>query len=214
MGKLFLIHIVLIFLALKANAIKDIPPKSVSLKGAVFCQDPDVLLKLPDVQFLNASEKIDRIVILKSIKKIYFLSQGRVFRVFDTAMGSGSLDGHKVRRGDGRTPEGLYFIDYKKSDSSYNLALHLSYPNEADRLYAKKFNLDPGSDIMIHGFPQLPIDGLEPNLVRAIHPWKDWTQGCVAVSDREIEEIYSFVSVGTAVELCPNSSVFSINRAL
>jgi murein L,D-transpeptidase YafK len=102
-----------------------------------------------------------------------------------------------VESRDHKTPEGTYFVDSKKAKSRFDLALHLSYPNAADRARAQKLDADPGGDIEIHGLePALAWFGPAQRLV-------DWTDGCVAVTDSEIEEIWPVVPVGTVVEIRP-----------
>ena len=100
--------------------------------------------------------------------------------------------GHKQREGDGRTPEGRYTIDRRNPKSAYHLSLHISYPSQADRERARAAGVDPGGDIMIHGQPNggAPREG-------------DWTQGCIAVTDAEMDEIWSLVPDGAAVEILP-----------
>ncbi len=105
--------------------------------------------------------------------------------------------GPKRREGDDRTPEGVYRIDYRMRDSAYHLALHISYPNEADRRRARRHGVSPGGNIMIHGI------GGAVKKVGDLHPLFDWTNGCIAVTDREIEEIWRLTPVGTVVNILP-----------
>jgi len=100
--------------------------------------------------------------------------------------------GHKLREGDGRTPEGRYTIDRRNPKSAYYLSLHISYPNEEDRERARAAGVDPGGDIMIHGQPN---GGMKRE--------GDWTQGCIAVTDAEMDEIWSLVKDGTIIEIGP-----------
>ena len=110
------------------------------------------------------------------------------------ALGSGGL-GAKEREGDERTPEGNYVIDSKNEHSQFHLALHVSYPNAADRAHAAKLRVSPGGAIMIHGLP--------PKFawMGAAHQQFDWTSGCIAVTDPEMDEIWRLVPVGTPVEI-------------
>ena len=103
----------------------------------------------------------------------------------------------KEREGDFRTPEGRYLIDYHKADSAFHRALHISYPNAEDRRRAEKLGVAPGGDIMIHGLP----NGL--GAAGETHRITDWTNGCVALTDQEIEQIWSAVPIGTPVEIKP-----------
>ena len=124
------------------------------------------------------------------------LRNGRVLRTYLIALG-GNPVGHKQREGDRRTPEGRYTISARNPKSSYHLSLRISYPNEADREHALKIGASPGGDIMIHGLPNnLPKLG-------AAHREYDWTDGCIAVTNEEIEEIWSLVPDGTPIQIEP-----------
>ena len=118
------------------------------------------------------------------------LSGESVVRSYRVALGRDPL-GHKQQEGDGRTPEGTYTIDRRNPKSKYHLSLRISYPNEADRARAESAGVSPGGDIMIHG--------LKPGVP---HP-EDWTQGCIAVTNAEMEEVWEMVADGTAVEINP-----------
>ena len=113
-----------------------------------------------------------------------------ILRSYRVALGSDPA-GHKQREGDGRTPEGRYTIDRRNPKSRYHLSLHISYPNEADRARAAALGVDPGGDIMIHGLK----DGVQPE--------GDWTRGCIAVTDAEMDEIWALVPDGTAIHIGP-----------
>jgi len=112
------------------------------------------------------------------------------------ALGQGGL-APKQRAGDGRTPEGRYVIDSRNSASAYHRSLHISYPNPEDRKRAAKLGVSPGGDIMIHGLPN------GKGFIGSAHRAYDWTLGCVAVTDAEIEEIWKLVPDGTPVEIRP-----------
>lgn len=135
--------------------------------------------------------EVTRVVVLKSERKLYLLHQETVLRSFEIDLGF-APDDHKQVRGDGRTPEGRYIIDRRNPDSLFHLSLGISYPNEQDRAYAASIGESPGGDIFIHG-------ARRPSDPRG----RDWTAGCIAVSDREIEEIYSMVRVGTIIDILP-----------
>jgi murein L,D-transpeptidase YafK len=123
------------------------------------------------------------------------ISNGEVLRSYRVALGR--ANGAKERQGDHKTPEGQYVIDEKNAQSRFHLALHISYPNAADRKRAKGAGTDPGGAIMIHGVMK-QFAWLGP-LQHEI----DWTDGCIAVTNREIEEIWKLVPVGTPVEIEP-----------
>ena len=105
--------------------------------------------------------------------------------------------GPKLRQGDSRTPEGIYQIDRRQAESHYHLALHISYPSTADTARARAEGVDPGGAIFIHGYP-VGFEWADPALLRL-----DWTAGCIAVSDRAIEEIWRMVADGTVIEIRP-----------
>jgi murein L,D-transpeptidase YafK len=138
----------------------------------------------------------DSVLILKRDHVLELIAGGRVIRSYKVALGRGGLT-PKTREGDGLTPEGRYIIDRRNADSEYHLALHISYPNEDDRRRAKKLGVSPGGDIMIHGLPN------GKGWVGPAHRAYDWTLGCVAVTDPEIEEIWKMAPVGTPVEIRP-----------
>lgn len=138
----------------------------------------------------------DRIIIVKSSRTMTLFHSGSVLRSYKVALG-GHPVGAKERQGDERTPEGEYKIDSRNAHSQFHLALHISYPNAADRARARSLGLDPGGDIMIHGLPA----GWAR--IGAAHRLRDWTLGCIAVTNPEIEEIWQLVPVGTTVEIKP-----------
>jgi murein L,D-transpeptidase YafK len=143
-----------------------------------------------------AEQQADRIVIEKAKRTMVLWSHGRVLRSYQVALG-GNPVGPKTQQGDMRTPEGQYAIDTRNAASQYHRALHISYPNAADRAQAKKLGVDPGGDIMIHGLP----NGW--GWIGKAHLLRDWTAGCIAVTDEEIEEIWRLVPNGTPVEIRP-----------
>jgi murein L,D-transpeptidase YafK len=138
----------------------------------------------------------DHIVIVKSARSLTLLRHGRVLKTYKVALGSDPV-GPKTREGDGKTPEGQYRISEKNEHSQFHLSLRISYPNEADRQRAKKLGVNPGGDIFIHGLPP------QWAWLGAAHREKDWTAGCIAVTNAEIEEIWASVPVGTPVEIKP-----------
>jgi len=147
---------------------------------------------------LQAEERIkaDRIVVLKNDHKMLLYANGQVIRTYKVALGRGGLE-KRERAGDHRVPEGTYVIDWRNPNSRYHLSLHISYPNPADRERAKRLGVDPGGDIMIHGLPN------GRGWIGRLHRLVDWTQGCVAVTDSEIEEIWKLVPDGTPIEIRP-----------
>jgi murein L,D-transpeptidase YafK len=143
-----------------------------------------------------APQKADSILILKKDHVMELLAAGKVIRTYKVALGQGGL-APKQREGDARTPEGHYTIDAKYTVSHYHKAMHVSYPDAADRKRAAKLGVRPGGAIMIHGLPN------GKGWVGAKHRLYDWTLGCIAVTDQEIDEIWELVPVGTPVEIRP-----------
>jgi len=141
-------------------------------------------------------EKADSVLILKKDHVLELLAGGKVIRTYSVALGQGGL-APKEREGDGRTPEGHYVIDMRNADSHYHLALHVSYPNAEDRKRAARMGVAPGGAIMIHGLPK------GQGWIGAAQRLHDWTLGCIAVTDPEIEEIWKLVPTGTPVEIRP-----------
>ena len=138
----------------------------------------------------------DRIVVEKSARRLTLFRNGRALKRYPVALG-GVPVGPKEFEGDQKTPEGIYRIDFHKPDSDYHLALHISYPEQHDIDRAAPSGVSAGSDIMIHGLPN------GRGWIGRFHRRSDWTAGCVAVTDFEIEEIYRAVADGTDIELRP-----------
>ncbi|HKO10967.1 MAG TPA: L,D-transpeptidase family protein [Acidobacteriaceae bacterium] len=137
----------------------------------------------------------DRILILKSAHKMELLSRGTVLKTYRVSLGD--PNGPKVQAGDKKTPEGVYYVNAKNAHSLFHRALHLSYPNAADRERARKLGVNPGGDIEIHGVPKnYAWLGSSQRII-------DWTTGCIAVTNPEIDEIWDYVPVGTPVEIRP-----------
>ncbi len=144
----------------------------------------------------SSAQTADRIVVHKKDRTLELLRNGKVIRSYKVALG-GEPTGPKTCQGDHRTPEGTYVIDGRNAGSKFHRSLHVSYPNAEDRKRAVTAHCSSGGDIMIHGLP----NGY--GFVGAGHRLKDWTDGCVALTDQEIEEIWKIVPNGTPVEIRP-----------
>lgn len=142
------------------------------------------------------SPLIDLVRVIKSERKLQLLSNGKILYEFKVSLGS-NPNGHKIQEGDGRTPEGLYKLDYKKADSAFYKAFHISYPNAQDIAAAKSRGVNPGGNIMIHG----QKNGL--GWLSSISQHFNWTNGCVALTDSEIDVVWEQIKEGTAVEISP-----------
>lgn len=195
--------VILISTVTACASVKVTPSKSPDLQQATYCADEAKLQALGTISHLDERNSIDRIVISKKDKKLYLLSQGRLYKTYSVAFGFGYADGNKVQSGDGRTPEGIYKVELKKEKSEYHKALRVSYPNAYDKAFAKKQGVETGGDIMIHGFKNKETVYLQNWALDKVHPLYNWTEGCVAVTNAEIDEIFSIVAVNTAIEICP-----------
>ncbi len=138
----------------------------------------------------------DRVVVEKAKRSMHLVQNGRVLKSYRVALGQDPV-GHKVQQGDSRTPEGVYIIDFRREQSRFNLALRVSYPNAQDRQFAAARGVDPGGEIYIHGQPN---GGVNP--ARLVNG-RDWTDGCIAVTNPEMSEIWALVRDGTPVEIRP-----------
>lgn len=134
--------------------------------------------------------EVTQLFVSKERRKLYLLHGTEVLNSYDIELGF-EPQGHKQAKGDGRTPEGFYLINRRNPNSTYHLSLGISYPNRKDWAAAKAAGLDPGGDIFIHGENTKGPNGA------------DWTAGCIAVQDHEIEEIYAMVRDGTPIYISP-----------
>ena len=135
--------------------------------------------------------EVTQLLVTKADRKLYLLHGNRALKIYDIALGAEPA-GHKRFEGDMKTPEGLYWIDRRNPESAFHLSLGISYPNKVDTAYASTKGKDPGGEIFIHGQAGWHIG-------RPV----DWTEGCIAVTDDEIEEIYAMVTNGTPILILP-----------
>jgi murein L,D-transpeptidase YafK len=151
---------------------------------------------LADSPPLPAGAVADRVVVDKGAHTLTLLRHGAALKTYRVSLG-GHPAGHKREEGDERTPEGVYRIDSRNARSSAHLALHVSYPDPADAARARARGVRPGGLIMVHGI----LNGL--GWLGRLHRLMDWTDGCVAVTNREMDEIWRAVPVGTPIEIRP-----------
>jgi murein L,D-transpeptidase YafK len=144
----------------------------------------------------NPDFGVDHVVVSKHERKLALLSQGKEVRSYRIALGSAPTRA-KSRRGDHRTPEGLYVLDSRNANSKFYKAFHVSYPNSKDIVASRKLGVRPGADILLHGLPKIYA------WVGKAHTLHDWTDGCIAVTDEEMDEIWKLVRVGTPIEIKP-----------
>lgn len=146
-----------------------------------------------DAADANAPELsgVDRILVMKAERRLYLLERGNIVRLYPVRLGANPI-GPKIFELDGRTPEGLYVIDSRKRDSRYYRSLHISYPSPDNKARAAKYGIPPGGNIRIHGTPRESGRFLG-----------DWTDGCIAVSNKAVDEIWEAVRIGTPIEIRP-----------
>jgi len=138
----------------------------------------------------------DKILVEKAKRRLHLLSNGVAFRTFKIALGL-APDGDKEQEGDQKTPEGYYMLDGRNPDSDYFLSIHISYPSITDRVEAKKKGVQPGGQIMIHGQPNVP------NFSAAYYAREDWTNGCIAVSNSDMIDIWLMTPESVPIEILP-----------
>jgi murein L,D-transpeptidase YafK len=145
---------------------------------------------------LPAGTTIDRILVEKSARRLSIFRNGKNLKSYCVALGHNPI-GAKQEEGDMRTPEGVYTIDSRNPQSDYHLALHVSYPSEEDTARAAERGVNAGFDIMIHGIQN------GGGWIGAFHRMHDWTAGCIALTDEEIEELWRVTRDGTPIEIRP-----------
>ena len=163
---------------------------------------------------VQAADKIESVRVFKSERRMELVgADNQVVKTYKIMLGKNPV-GHKVQEGDNKTPEGIYILDSKNPNSKFHKAIHVSYPNKADTQKAKSLGVRAGGDIMVHGFPNsfkemrawlngAGLGFLSDDLIRSSLPYFDWTSGCIAVSDAEIDEIYSLITVPTKIIIHP-----------
>ncbi len=141
---------------------------------------------------LHASAAADKVLVLKSQRKLYLMQGGKILKRYKVSLG-GHPVGPKIREGDRKTPEGKYVLDWHNTESQFYKSIHISYPNENDLARAEKRGVPPGGDLFIHGQPNdFNGPGKQPG---------DWTDGCIAVTNKEMDEIWRAVADGTPIEI-------------
>ena len=181
----------------RENEIITLQKKIAALEQELKSKEDEIITLQKEV-FAIQKGPVDKILIEKKERRLTLISKGKVLKTYKIALGGNPI-GPKERQGDNKTPEGTYVIDSRNKDSRYHLSLHLSYPNEQDKKRAKGLGVSPGGDIMIHGIK----NGF--SWVGDLHTEVDWTKGCIAVTDEEIEEIDKLAPNGTIVEIRPES---------
>lgn len=144
----------------------------------------------------ETKEIADAVLVVKSEKRLYLMQDGAQLASFPVTFG-GQPTGHKKQRGDQRTPEGHYMLDYKNPNSKFYKSIHISYPNRQDRINAVQRGVDPGGDIMIHG----QLNGWE--WASPLVQFFSWTDGCIALSNRNMDRVWKAINPGTPIEIRP-----------
>jgi murein L,D-transpeptidase YafK len=140
--------------------------------------------------------RADRVVVLKKERRLQLLSEGKVIKTYKVALG-GDPVGPKIQQGDHKTPEGFYVLDERNPHSRFYKSIHISYPNVRDRAAARRDGVPSGGDVFVHGLP----NGY--GWLGASHRARDWTDGCIAVTNQEMDEIWLAVADGTPIEIRP-----------
>lgn len=138
----------------------------------------------------------DKVVIEKAARQLHLLQRGEIFRTFKIALGIVPV-GDKKKEGDFKTPEGTYLLDSRNPDSDFFLSIHVSYPDYSDRREANAEGVDPGGAIMIHGQPNAPSRS------ETYYRTQDWTNGCIAVSNSDMIDIWLMTGENTPIEIRP-----------
>jgi len=146
----------------------------------------------------EAVSRVDSVVVRKGDRRMDLIKDGAVYRSYRIALGD-QPQGHKMEEGDERTPEGEYFIDLRNPNSGYYKSIRISYPNARDRAFARALGVQPGGWVMIHGRP----NWLTSPAVAREYDGRDWTNGCIAVTNEEMDEIWRLVPVGTPIKILP-----------
>ncbi|MGB5835248.1 MAG: L,D-transpeptidase family protein [Thiohalocapsa sp.] len=148
----------------------------------------------PDI----SASHVDKVVVRKGDRQMDLLKDGAIYRSYRISLGD-SPRGHKMQEGDERTPEGDYILDWRNPRSSFHKSIHVSYPNTRDRAFARAMGFSPGGMIMIHGRP----NWLTSSKVAKEYDGRDWTNGCIAVTNPEMDEIWRLVRNGTPIRILP-----------
>lgn len=153
-------------------------------------------VSLTQAEAFQKKPQVDKVLVLKAERRLHLISQGETFRSYPVSLGKRPT-GHKQHEGDKRTPEGLYWIDWRKTSDKYNLSMHISYPNTRDEGRARREGVAPGGMIMLHGTPH------DTEFPESFFHGLDWTDGCIALSNVDMQEVWNLVDDGTLIEIRP-----------
>lgn len=171
---------------------------AITMSWPVFAAEPGLLARAEKQMPAKspAPGSITQVLVRKSERRLYLLSGEEVVRSYRISLGD-NPEGHKLYEGDERTPEGDYILDWRNPHSDFYKSIHISYPSPRDRELAEAWGLDPGSNIMIHGLPNNAGD------LAFAYIGLDWTDGCIAVSNEAMDEIWELVADGTPIRILP-----------
>ncbi len=155
------------------------------------CKNITAINKMSATGKVPSGKKVDLVLVSKKTRYTYLFRGSTLTHKFASTFGKGYKDGPKVQEGDGRTPEGIYKLDFKNYDSKFHSSIHVSYPSAYDKEFAQKYGVSPGGDIMIHGMNWWFSTG------------SNWTAGCIALENKDIDKLMSVVAVPTTVAICP-----------
>lgn len=155
------------------------------------CKNISSINKMSATGRVPTGKKVDLVLVSKKTRYTYLFSGSVLTHKFKSTFGSGYSNGPKIQEGDGRTPEGVYKLDYKNYNSKFHKSIHVSYPSAYDRKFASDLGVSPGGDIMIHGTTWIFGTG------------SNWTAGCIAMKNDDIDKLINVVSVPTTVAICP-----------
>jgi murein L,D-transpeptidase YafK len=167
-----------------------------ALSTDAYPERPTAATELPELTAFSELPQADRVVVRKSQRKLHLMNGDKILRSYRVALGLNPV-GHKERAGDFRTPEGTYRLTRRNSRSDFFLSIQVSYPSERDLRRAKRDRVDPGGQIMIHGFPNQLRQPLE------YYETRDWTDGCIAVSNSDMVEIWLLTPDNVPIEIWP-----------
>ena len=170
-------------------------------KTASSNQPVQAALTEQQIDHIRHHQPIDHVQVFKAKRIVELLHQNQVIRRYDMRLGFDPI-GHKIKEGDGKTPEGRYVLDWRNPNSQFYKSLHISYPNQQDKANAKALGVSAGGDVMIHGSANHQQLKALPQLMDYL-PQKDWTWGCVAVRNVDMDEIWKLVNDGTPITLYP-----------
>ncbi len=154
-----------------------------------------------EIAQIRQSTPITQVKVYKTERVVKLMHQDQIIQTYPMRLGFDPI-GHKVKEGDGKTPEGQYTLDWRNPKSAFYKSLHVNYPNAQDKETAKQLGVSPGGDIMIHGSATTSQVEKLPSLMTYL-PQKDWTWGCVAVRNIDMDEIWKLVDDGTSIHIYP-----------